>query len=60
MADADGKDWRADLVKAVHNVFADERDQLGSEIRTFKIVHSDKAPTLEKLEQKLKEQVGCF
>ena len=57
MADADGRDWRADLLTAVHNVFAKDRDATDSQLRTFKIVHREHAPTIENMQQQIQEQV---
>ena len=57
LADTDGKDWRADLLTAVHNVFAKDRDSTQAELRTYKIVHRDQAGLLEAMEDKVRQQV---
>ena len=52
------QDWRGDLIRSVHSIFAAEKETLRADIHTYRVLHpGDNQTALEALEQKVTEQV---
>ena len=50
-------DWRADIMKAVSNVFAKERTGLLADLHTHSVLNPEQQPTIQELEKKIEAQV---
>ena len=51
-------DWRADLLTAVHNIFAKEKEGLLTDIHSHRVASGDgNALTLKRLEEMVQRQV---
>lgn len=52
-------DWRSDILKAVHKVFAKDKEMLRADLHTYRVLHpTENQNFLELLEKTMKDQVN--
>lgn len=58
-SDSMAVDWRQDLLEAIHEVFAKEREALHSDLRTYRLLNpTENQNHLEELEKAISNQVN--